>query len=122
MQKLEAIVAPECFDGVMRALGALRLCPLQVTETATYDATKHPNRNGGAGCFAGSPQLKLELVLEPHDVKRAIEAIRNAGIGSAGVGTRVSVLDLRNAFDSLEMTAAPGARAASTVVALRPGR
>lgn len=89
MKKIEAIIRPDVFSGVRRALALEGIDGLSVTEIAGCG-----RQEGRTGLFRGnayemefSPKLKLEMVVEEQLVEPIIEAILEyAATGEVGDG------------------------------------
>jgi nitrogen regulatory protein P-II 1 len=89
MKKIEAIIRPDVFPEVRRALALEGIGGLSVTEIAGCG-----RQEGRTGLFRGnvyemefSAKLKLEMVIEDHLVEPIVEAIlEHAVSGSVGDG------------------------------------
>lgn len=89
MKKIEAIIRPDVFPAVRRALALEGIDGLSVTEIAGCG-----RQEGRTGLFRGnayemefSPKLKLEMVVEERLVEPIVEAILEyAATGEVGDG------------------------------------
>ena len=89
MKKIEAIICPDVFPAVRRALALEGIDGLSVTEIAGCG-----RQEGRTGLFRGnayemefSPKLKLEMVVEERLIEPIVEAILEyAATGDVGDG------------------------------------
>lgn len=80
MKKIEAIIKPFKLDEVKEALHEVGLQGITVTEAKGFGRQKgHTELYRGAEYVVDFlPKVKLEVVVEDHQVDRAVEAIENA--------------------------------------------
>jgi nitrogen regulatory protein PII len=86
MHKIEVTLQPECLGGVSEALRKAKVGPFQASDVTIFDPMKGPEGSyRGAKYAIGRERVKLELIVQDHEMEPAVEAIRD-GIDAFGEG------------------------------------
>lgn len=78
MRRIDVVIESESFNAVHEALRRARLGPFRASEVRIFDPSKPPE-----GCYRGAKFpvgvecVRLELIVRDHEVKVAIDAIRD---------------------------------------------
>jgi nitrogen regulatory protein P-II 1 len=89
VKKIEAIVKPFKFDEIRKALRAMGVGGMTVSEVQRFGGQKGRNQEygGSANCVDSIPQVKIEVVVRDEQANNAVEAIvKSAKTGRIGDG------------------------------------